>query len=155
MKNVIYFFVFFLSLAFIQPASAVNPSKKVPAQELNLEGLDADIFSKMTIGDFLEMTPKKFKETTGRKLKFKEGMALRAAQHKVKKQMKKSGTNYPDQDDKVLIYLLCFFIPPLAVYLCYEMEDNKFIVNLILSLLCGLPGIIHAFVVCSQYFKGR
>jgi len=52
-----------------------------------------------------------------------------------------------DDVDKVVIIILCFFIPPLAVYLFEGSWTSRCTLNLILTLLCGLPGIIHALVV--------
>jgi uncharacterized membrane protein YqaE (UPF0057 family) len=52
-----------------------------------------------------------------------------------------------NEPDTVLLVVLCFFIPPLAVYL-YEGEwTSRCTVNLILTLLCGLPGLIHGLVL--------
>jgi uncharacterized membrane protein YqaE (UPF0057 family) len=52
----------------------------------------------------------------------------------------------PNDDDLVLLVILCFLLPPLAVYLKYNEAGKPFIVNIILTLLCGLPGVIHALV---------
>lgn len=54
-----------------------------------------------------------------------------------------------DDEDTLVLVLLCLFLPPLAVFL-YEGSTwtNRCTVNLILTLLCGIPGIIHAFIVC-------
>lgn len=52
-------------------------------------------------------------------------------------------------DDTDILMLVCiWFIPPLAVYL-YEGKQwtKRVTINLILTLLCGLPGVIHAAVV--------
>jgi len=56
--------------------------------------------------------------------------------------------NYPDEDDFILYVVLAFFIPPLAVFL-YEGSEwtSRCTANLILTLLCGLPGLIHALVI--------
>lgn len=50
-------------------------------------------------------------------------------------------------DDTVLLVILAFFIPPLAVYLYEDSWTKRCTINLILTLLCGLPGLIHALVV--------
>ncbi|CAN5302428.1 hypothetical protein BH09BAC5_BH09BAC5_04130 [soil metagenome] len=50
-------------------------------------------------------------------------------------------------DNKVLLIVLCFFIPPLAVYLYEGSWTHRCTVNLILTLLCGLPGMIHALII--------
>lgn len=55
-------------------------------------------------------------------------------------------TTPADDDDLVLLVILCFLLPPLAVYLKYDDAGKPFIINIILTLLCGLPGIIHALV---------
>ena len=62
---------------------------------------------------------------------------------KVIKKQKKQGSN----TDTVLLVILCFFLPPLAVYLYEGYWTERCTINLILSLLCGFPGLIHALVV--------
>jgi len=52
-----------------------------------------------------------------------------------------------DDDNTLLCIVLAFFIPPLAVYLFEGSWTKRCTVNLILTLLCGLPGLIHALVV--------
>lgn len=146
MKNVFTLVAFVLCLFIGQTAMAVNSPawQKEAATEINM-----DAFKHMTPQDFVNMTPKQYREATGDKLNFKEVVALKAAQKRVKKHM--NGNDEPT-DEKALIFLLAFFIPPLAVYFCYDI-GKEFWTNLILTLLCGIPGIIHAFVVCSKYYK--
>jgi uncharacterized membrane protein YqaE (UPF0057 family) len=46
-------------------------------------------------------------------------------------------------NNKVVLIILSIFIPPLAAYL--KTKDTKTtIINVVLTLLCGIPGIIHA-----------
>lgn len=45
-------------------------------------------------------------------------------------------------------YILAIFLPPLAVLFCGK--PGKALLNLILTLLAWLPGVIHAFIVISQ-----
>lgn len=59
------------------------------------------------------------------------------------KESKKSSTS---DDDLILLVVLCFLLPPLAVYLKYHDTGTPFVVNIILTLLCGLPGVIHALI---------
>jgi uncharacterized membrane protein YqaE (UPF0057 family) len=56
----------------------------------------------------------------------------------------------PDQPDKVLLIVIAFFIPPLAVYLYEGSWTKRCTTNLILTLLCGLPGLIHALIVILE-----
>jgi uncharacterized membrane protein YqaE (UPF0057 family) len=64
------------------------------------------------------------------------------------KTVKNDKTNKRDTDDTILYVILSFLIPPLAVYL-YEGSTwtKRCTTNLILTLLCGFPGVIHALVV--------
>jgi len=50
-------------------------------------------------------------------------------------------------DEELLILILCFFLPPLAVFLIYGV-DEKLIISLILSCLFWIPGVIYALIVC-------
>ena len=55
-----------------------------------------------------------------------------------------------DEIDLTLLYVLCFFIPVLAVGLATDWDVNKVLINLLLTLLCVIPGIIHAFIVVKE-----
>jgi uncharacterized membrane protein YqaE (UPF0057 family) len=55
-----------------------------------------------------------------------------------------------DEPDKVLLVILAFFLPPLAVYLYEGSWTKRCTTNLILTLLCGLPGLIHALIVILE-----
>jgi uncharacterized membrane protein YqaE (UPF0057 family) len=47
---------------------------------------------------------------------------------------------------KILLVILCFFIPPLAVFL--KTNNVKItLLNLVLSFLFFVPGVIHALYV--------
>ena len=47
---------------------------------------------------------------------------------------------------KILLVVLCFILPPLAVYL--KTKDTKAtLINFVLTLLCGIPGIVHGLIV--------
>jgi len=50
----------------------------------------------------------------------------------------------PIDDNTLLLVILALILPPLAVYLKYDEAGKPFIINIILTLLCGLPGVIHA-----------
>ena len=51
-------------------------------------------------------------------------------------------------ESQILIIVLCILIPPLAVGLVHGIGD-KFWINILLTLLFLLPGIIHALIVCT------
>jgi uncharacterized membrane protein YqaE (UPF0057 family) len=48
-------------------------------------------------------------------------------------------------DNKVLQAIVAFFIPPLAVYMKYGKIDNNFWINIVLTILGGVPGMLHAW----------
>lgn len=45
--------------------------------------------------------------------------------------------------EQILLIVLCFLLPPLAVYLA----NGPWVLNLILTLLFWIPGVIHALIV--------
>ena len=50
--------------------------------------------------------------------------------------------------EKVLLIVLAFVLPPLAVWFAEgEQWTSACTINLILTLLCGVPGVIHALIV--------
>lgn len=49
-----------------------------------------------------------------------------------------------------VLYVLAFFIPFLAVGLVTDWDVGQVLLNLLLCLLCGIPGIIHAFIVVAR-----
>lgn len=51
------------------------------------------------------------------------------------------------QTDEVLLIILAILLPPLAMYLYEGSWTGRCWLNLVLTLLCGIPGIIHALVV--------
>jgi uncharacterized membrane protein YqaE (UPF0057 family) len=48
----------------------------------------------------------------------------------------------------IVLIILCFILPPLAVYLFKNAIDTNFWVDVILTLLLWLPGLIFALLVC-------
>lgn len=52
--------------------------------------------------------------------------------------------------DPVVLIILAIFLPPLAVYLYEGSWTKRCTVNLILTFLCGLPGMIHALIVVLE-----
>lgn len=49
-----------------------------------------------------------------------------------------------------LLYVLAIVIPPVAVGLVTDWETKPLIISIILTILCGIPGIIHALIVVSK-----
>jgi uncharacterized membrane protein YqaE (UPF0057 family) len=66
------------------------------------------------------------------------------------KALKASDSNLGGDVSTGLLYVLCFFIPWLAVGLATDWDIKKVLINILLTMLCGIPGIIHAFIVVSK-----
>lgn len=99
---------------------------------------------------FLKITPKDYQKMTGHKLSFKETLKLKAAQKTVKSQMKKDGDGLTKG---IYILLAIFGLAWIAMGVKDDWNGNNWWVNLILSLLCWLPGLIHALVKMKDYYK--
>lgn len=50
------------------------------------------------------------------------------------------------QDNKIIMIIIAFFIPPLAVAIKSGL-NMTFVINLVLTLIFWLPGFIHALLV--------
>ena len=90
-------------VAFILPVSyAINPEtvKKDPlASEIMLTLFGSD--KKVSLEEFLKMTPKHYKEITGKKMKFKDKISMKLAQRQLKKCMNSDGTVNMEKLNKV------------------------------------------------------
>lgn len=53
----------------------------------------------------------------------------------------------------IMRYFLCFICPPLAIFTTGKM--GSFVLNLILSLLFWIPGVIHAILVVNEFYEDR
>lgn len=52
-------------------------------------------------------------------------------------------------DNKLLLIIIAVFIPPLAVFLNKGIGKH-FLINLVLTLLFFVPGMIHAIWICTR-----
>lgn len=50
-------------------------------------------------------------------------------------------------------YFLCIILPPIAVLTTGKI--GAFFLNLILTLLVWIPGVIHAFMVTNKYYADK
>lgn len=136
---------FLLILFFFSGIMASNSVMAVPVSGTS-EAITPDITS-ISMDNLKDLSVSEVEAMIGKKLTLKEKLTLKYVQHKLKKSSE-GGNDY----DPILIYVLCFFIPPVAVYLLYDI-GSEFWVNVLLTLLCGLPGIVHAFIICSKKLK--
>jgi uncharacterized membrane protein YqaE (UPF0057 family) len=102
----------------------------------------------MTLDQFLTLTPNTYHEITGEKLGFKKTVQLKAAQ----KFLKKKAGKAEDISKEIYIVLVIFGLGFVAMGLLDDWKGNDWIINLVLTALCWLPGVIHGFVKMKNYF---
>jgi uncharacterized membrane protein YqaE (UPF0057 family) len=51
--------------------------------------------------------------------------------------------------NNLALKILAIFFPPIAVLIKYGI-GKKFLLNIVLTLIGWIPGVIHAFIVLSQ-----
>ena len=141
-------------LLFVLCFSSINAAVENKAFSVNdfntepeVQALSSDM-TRMAIDEFLALTPKKYKELTGKKLGVKKALQLKAAQKIVKKRTK----NSDDIPKGVYIILAILGWAWLLMGIMDDWEGNNWWVNLLLTILCWLPGVIHAFVKMDEYY---
>ena len=132
--------------------SSKNAGKEVATKLLMQQSDLSGSWANMTPEEFVKLTPKKIKATTGKKLTFKQVIELNAAQKIVKKQIKSSEKGGATEIDKGVYIILAILIPFLAVGLASDWEGNDWLICLLLSILCWLPGVIYAFIKMEDYY---
>lgn len=68
----------------------------------------------------------------------------------MKQAVKKAISTASSKPSKGVLYVLAFILPWLAVGLATDWDGEKLLINILLTILCLLPGIIHAIVVVSK-----
>ena len=135
-------------------AQAVNSSQAWAAQldgsSLAAAGVDANPLGALDLDAFLDLTPKKYRALTGERLGVKGSLALKAAQKQLKKQL--NGNADADVPKGLYVVGTIFGFAWLLMGLMDDFEGNNWWVNLILALLCWLPGVIHGFIKMSDYY---
>jgi uncharacterized membrane protein YqaE (UPF0057 family) len=102
----------------------------------------AEMLYNFTAKNINTITPDALKAEV-QKLSIKEKKRLFTMAYNHIKQSQKNGSEV----DKVLLYVLAVFIPPVAVGLHTNWESTPVLINIILTLLGWLPGVVHAFYV--------
>jgi uncharacterized membrane protein YqaE (UPF0057 family) len=69
------------------------------------------------------------------------------ADHNAKKEARRNFKEMVSDTMLVLCVILCFLIPPLAVYLYFGTIGTEFWISLVLSLLFFFPGVIYSLIV--------
>jgi uncharacterized membrane protein YqaE (UPF0057 family) len=101
---------------------------------------------------FLDLTPRSYEEMTGEKLTLRETLKLKAAQKMVKNQLKKADgeDTFPKGAYIILVILGWGFIP---LGILSDWKGNDWWVNLLLTFLCWIPGVIHGLSKMKNYYN--
>jgi uncharacterized membrane protein YqaE (UPF0057 family)/DNA-binding winged helix-turn-helix (wHTH) protein len=65
--------------------------------------------------------------------------------------LNKTSENSKDYIPMIVLFILCFIFPPIAVGLATDWDTEIVIYNVLWTLLCGFPGIIHALIIVGRY----
>ncbi len=103
----------------------------------------------LTLESFMELTPKKYEELTGQKMGIADAIRLKAAQKHLRKQMEKPNA---DIEKPVYIILAILGLGFVGIGILDDWEGSDWIIALVLSLLCWLPGVVYSLVKMKNYY---
>ncbi len=138
---------------FIAANYAVNKQNWKMKLQTEVEGITPDMTMGAGLDDFLALTPAKYKEMTGKKLGLVKTLQLKRAQKFLKKNLAGnedgSGGDVPEW-----LYIVGAILgfAWLLIGIMDGWEGKNWWVNLILTILCCLPGLIHALVKKNEYY---
>jgi len=136
---------------FVASNFAVNSQNWKQKVSAEVEGISPDLMQNMDMNAFLELTPKQYKKMTGEKLGFKKTLQLKAGQKFLKKHLNADGDS-SDIPEGLYIVLAILGLAWIAMGVMDDFSGKNWWVNLILSFLCWLPGVIHAFIKKNEYY---
>jgi len=141
---------FLLCCIFVFSAEAVTHKKwqDVVSETTEIASLNNANVS-IDMEAFLNLSPKKYRALTGERLGIKGSLALKAAQKQVKKMNRSS---YADIPQGIYVLMVILGLGWLAMGLMDDFEGNNWWINLLLALLCWLPGLIHGLVKMKEYY---
>ena len=145
-------FIAVLLFTVIFSANAINSSNK-SIIATNPTSIDFSNFEKGTTVNgksLTTITPNDIQKLTGKKLSLKEVIKLKAAQKLLKAKANKGGEGY-SKGIFILVALLGWAW--LLMGIQDDFSGNTWLVNLLLTMLCGLPGLIHSLVHMKDYTK--
>ena len=142
-----------LLFAVIFSVNAINPSNK-SIIATTPTSFDFSNFEKGTTFNgksLTTITPNDIQKLTGKKLSLKEVIKLKAAQKLLKAKAHKAGGE--GYSKGIFILLALFGWAWLLMGIQDDFSGNTWIVNLLLTFLCWLPGFIHSLVHMKDYTK--
>ena len=133
-------------------AEAAMPFKSSTESNVNL-GVNEDLQNVFNenIETFLALTPKSYKELTGKRLSIKEIIQLKAAQKMLKSKKSEGGEDTFPKGAFIILTILGWGFIPLGIL--SDWKGNDWWVNILLTMLCWLPGVIHALSKMKKYYN--
>lgn len=145
MKQILLFlFLTGITFSAFAAVKTVEPSnqKRYSVQNINPE------MAQMGLQQFLEMTPKKYRKITGKRLGFANSIKLKMAQKYIKRKTKKSA-GLP----QILFFGMAMtWLGWLAMGILDGWSGANWIIALLLTMLCIIPGIIFSFIKMKEYY---
>lgn len=86
------------------------------------------------------------KKETEQNIQSNQNLSKKEARQIIKKEKKENSSNKSSDVPTLLLFILCFIIPPVAVGLATDWDMTPVLWNVVWTLLCGFPGVIHAIV---------
>ncbi|MFN7118520.1 MAG: TM2 domain-containing protein [Saprospiraceae bacterium] len=115
--------------------------------EVNIPGVEG-----LNAEQFLNLTPKQVKELTGKKLTLKETVALKLAQKKIKKEMRKADAAGAPKSQLTAL-LLAVFIGALGIHRFYLGYTTIGIIQLLTLGGCGIWALIDLIRIITGDLK--
>jgi len=145
--QVLFSLLFMIGLSFSMVAMPTT-GKHILNKEVDTELLQkANIQS---VDQFLDLTPKTYKELTRERLTIKETIQMKAAQKAVGELVQPVTTD--DIPKALYIVAIIFGFGWLVMGLLDGFQGNNWWINLILTVLCWVPGVIHGLIKMDEYY---
>lgn len=151
MKRLVLSLFTMLSLASMSMAAVPTQVASLPTGDQKVND-NVDKIFRDNLTAFLDLTPRSYEEMTGEKLTLRETLKLKAAQKMVKNQLKKADgeDTFPKGAYIILVILGWGFIP---LGILSDWKGNDWWVNLLLTFLCWIPGVIHGLSKMKNYYN--
>jgi hypothetical protein len=155
MKKVFLSFSLFLSLGLTQlfafaVSAPVNPVDPATVKET---GIAALLTRDLSVEQFLALTPDAVEAQTGTKLSFKETLALKKAQKKIKNAMDNQPNGGPRK--QLVAFLLCFFLGGLGIHRFYTGHTAIGVIQLLTGGGCGIWALIDLIRIATGDMKAK
>lgn len=108
-----------------------------------------------TAKTFANLSIAEYEQMSGKNLNFFQKAKLKIAQKQIKKALKKQSNSTAagsEISQGLYIVLAIFGLAWIAMGVMDDWKGQNWIINLLLSILFILPGLIHALIVMGEYY---